>query len=1086
MKILRKIFLYSFIISVCTAFSQTESEPELRVQIGHNGNINSVTFSSDRKLILSASSDRTLKLWETATGRLVRTFEGHEAQVTAAAFSSDGMTAVSGGEDKSVLLWEILTGKILKKFEGSENGISSVCYSPDGKEIAASEGYNIRIWNINTGELIRTVTGHTSTISKISFSQNGRYLLSAAHRELKLWNAVTGELIKDYEKNSYGYLSPSFSPDGKFFVTGGGDRIIRIWDTESGKILKTFEGHESRVTSTVFTPDGKNILSGSDDRTIILWDINSGQKLNSFNAHNDDIRAMDFSFDGEYVISCSANEIMLSETESGRLIRIFEGHTASFLSCSFTPDGKYILTGCSDNTLKLRETATGKLINSFEGHSELVKSSAVSPDGKYAVSGSGDNTVKLWDLASAKLLKTFEGHENLVTAVAFSPDGKKIISGSWDNTIKIWNIESGKLIKSIEDHNWYVTSAVFSPDGKLIASGGFDNTARIRDAETGKLIKLFEYSDRINSVEFSPDGKLLLIAARNNEVLIWDYEKNNLPKVFSGHEDNVNSAVFINNGKEIISCSDDKTIRIWDTKSGINTKILNGHSARVMCAAGSPDGKYAISGSADNKLKLWNLKTGNELANFISFYNNDFISVTPENYYLCSKNGAKVIAFVIGNRAFPPEQFDLQYNRPDIVLEKIGSAPKELIEAYKNAYEKRLKKMNFNENMFNKDFHIPEIKLLSNKIPISTEKKNFSLSVKANDSRYNLDRINITINDVPIPGSAGTDLRTENTKTAEREINLELCNRTNKIQVSVLNEKGAESLKESFEINYEGKISKPDLYIVTVGASEYSDSKYNLKYAAKDASDLMSTMLTKKDKYNKINTFALSDKEVTKENILKIKDFLMKSGVDDEVIIFIAGHGLLNKNYDYYFATSDIDFMNPETKGVTFTELENLLDGIPARQKVLFMDTCHSGEIDREEIKEITKKKTESGEVTFRDIGESEYESNNESIKKLGIKNTTSLLQEMFTDLRKGSGAIVIASSGGMEFAWEGGAFKNGLFTHCLIEGLKTGKADLNNNGEITISELKEYITDKVEKLTGGMQRPTSRRENYEFDFVIW
>lgn len=1086
MKIIRIIFFISLLAYTGTAFAQSESEPELRVQIGHNGNINYVTFSSDRKLVLSASSDRTLKLWETATGRLVRTLEGHDAQVTAAAFSSDGITAVSGGEDKSVILWEVLTGKILKKFEGSENGISSVCFSPDGKEIAASEGYNIRIWNINSGELIRTLTGHTSTISKISFSPDGRYILSAAHRELKLWNALKGELIKDYEKNSYGYLSPSFSPNGKFFVTGGGDRVIRIWETESGKTVKTFEGHESRVTSTAFTPDGKNILSGSDDRTIILWDINSGQKLNSFNAHNDDIRAMDFSSDGEYVISCSATEIMLSETESGRLIRTFEGHTASFLSCSFTPDGKYILSGCSDNTLKLWETATGKLINSYEGHTELVKSTAISHDGKYALSGSGDNTVKLWDIASAKLLKTFYGHDNLVTSVAFSPDGKKIISGSWDNTIKIWDIESGKIIKSIEDHNWYVTSVAFSPDGKLIASGSFDNTVRIRDAETGKLIKIFEHSDRINSVEFSPEGKTILIATRDNNVLTWDYEKNNYPKVFAGHEDNVNYAVFINNGKEIISCSDDKTIRTWDANSGVNTKIFTGHSARVICTAGSPDGKYAVSGSADNKLKLWNLKTGNELANFISFHNKDFISVTPENYYLCSKNGVKVIAFVIGNRAYPPEQFDLQYNRPDIVLEKIGSAPKELIDAYKNAYEKRLKKLDFNENMFNKDFHIPEIKLINEKIPISTEQKNFSFGIKVEDSKYSLDRINVILNDVPIPSSAGTDLRTENTKKTQREITLELCNRINRIQVSVLNEKGAESLKESFVINYEGNISKPDLYIVTVGASEYSDSKYNLKYAAKDASDLMSTMLTKKDKYNKINTFALSDKEVKKENILKIKDFLMKSGVDDEVIIFIAGHGLLNKNYDYYFATSDIDFKNPEARGVTFAEIESILDGIPARQKILFMDTCHSGEVDREEIKEIKKKKTESGEVTFRDIGESEYESNNESIKKLGIKNTTSLLQEMFTDLRKGSGAIVIASSGGMEFAWEGGAFKNGLFTHCLIEGLKTGDADLNHNGEITISELKEYVADKVEKLTNGLQKPTSRRENYEFDFVIW
>ncbi|MBI5403743.1 MAG: caspase family protein [Ignavibacteriae bacterium] len=1081
-----KIFFILFIIASRYSSAQSEQVPELRVQIGHGGNINDVTFSPDRKLVLSASSDWTLKLWETATGRLVRTFVGHDEKVNSVCFSPDGNLAVSGSEDKTAILWEVMTGKILKKFENGENPVSSVSFSPDGKIFASSNSYNIMFFNVSSGELIRTLTGHTSAISRIRFSPDGKSLISSANRELKLWDVQTGELKKDFEKNSYGYLSPSFSPDGKFIVTGGGDRIIRIRDIESGKIIKSFEGHESRVTAAVFTPDGSRVLTGSDDSKIILWDINSGEKIISFDAHNDDIRAISFSFDGQYVISCSATEIMLSETETGRFIRTFEGHTATFLSCSFTPDGKYILTGCGDNTLKLWETSTGKLVSTLEGHTQLVRCAAISPDGKYAVSGSGDNTVKFWDLATAKPVNTLEGHDNLVTSVAFSPDGKKIISGSWDNTVLLWDAKIGRLTQSLEGHKWFVTSVAFSPDGRYFASGSFDNTARIYSADSFKQVKIFEYSDKINSVEFSPDGEDLLMTGGNNTIIIWNFMSDKYPKIIEGHNDYISSAVYTKDGKQILTCSEDKTLKIWNTKSGQNTKTLSGHTARVICTAVSPDGNYAASGSADNRLKLWNLNTGNELVNCISYYNRDYIAVTPDNYYHCSKNGVRVIAYVIGNRAYPPEQFDLQYNRPDIVLANIGLAPKELIDAYRNAYRKRLKKMNFNEEMFNTDFHIPELKLTDEKIPVSTEEKYFSFKVKAEDSRYRLDRLNVLLNDVPVPSSAGTDLRSENTNSATREISIELCNRKNRIQVSVLNEKGAESLKESFEINYEGKLIKPDLYIVTIGASEYADAKYRLKYAAKDAGDIADLLIARKEKYNNVNTFTLLDKEVTRENIIRIKDFLMKSKVDDEVIVFIAGHGLLNKNYDYYFATSDIDFKNPESRGVTFEEIEDLLDGIPAKKKVLFMDTCHSGEVDKEEIKEIKKIKTETGDVSFRNIGDSEYETKDENIKKLGIKNTTRLLQDMFTDLRRGSGAVVISSAGGLEFAWEGGEFKNGLFTYCLLEGLKTGNADLNHDGEIIISELKEYVTDKVEKLTKGMQKPTSRRENYEFDFVIW
>jgi hypothetical protein len=95
-------------------------------------------------------------------------------------------------------------------------------------------------------------------------------------------------------------------------------------------------------------------------------------------------------------------------------------------------------------------------------------------------------------------------------------------------------------------------------------------------------------------------------------------------------------------------------------------------------------------------------------------------------------------------------------------------------------------------------------------------------------------------------------------------------------------------------------------------------------------------------------------------------------------------------------------------------------------------------------------------------------------------------MQESFANLSKGNGAVVISAVGGLEYAYEGPDWKNGVFTYCVRKGLEGKEADLNKDKVITISELKEYLNMQVEKLTKGKQKPTSRSENLENDWKVW
>ena len=128
-----------------------------------------------------------------------------------------------------------------------------------------------------------------------------------------------------------------------------------------------------------------------------------------------------------------------------------------------------------------------------------------------------------------------------------------------------------------------------------------------------------------------------------------------------------------------------------------------------------------------NRMDCYDIERKADLCSIFLIDSSNFLILTPSHYYACSKGGYGGVAFRIGNQVYPFQQFDLQFNRPDIVLERIALAPQELIKSYRKAYEKRLKKMNFKEEMFNQDFHLPSIKILTQNLPFLTEKKVYHL-----------------------------------------------------------------------------------------------------------------------------------------------------------------------------------------------------------------------------------------------------------------------------------------------------------------------------------------------------------------------
>lgn len=920
--------------------------------------------------------------------------------------------------------------------------IQTLDVSADQKYALTSDGRTIALWNLERRRILKLITQPNRDVRF--------HPLHASWMMVRPVNGFDGAGLADQGDEAVYYTYDLFTGKrlgvrkGKdllarnlqtdLFLLERREGVVRIRSRKTGAVIGVLDGHQGLSAARIALNDTDSLLMQSGLRPLI-WDLKNARFLRRIPYVDFLKKDSTLYFRDDYTVPLPRSQVYKIRRND------FQYGYRSFYEGFFTDRDEILLGGYNANIT--RWSVDGRLLGCIPTDGAPVFSFADNGRWRVAATYGGLNMGPM-------------------------PDGRLTDCRAFNEASRY------KLL--------YQISPVFRRD--FFVTGGDDGDllmGRLGSPDFRKRLLFVDMPPMCYDVDASEQTILLSgELARLQEVPI-DRPEANLCYNTSAFKGARTDCCLYLDREWIAAGSNDGVVGFWKRGVGDPQQVVLAHRNGVADLKLTHDGKWLISADLGGMLRVWDAATRTPIADFHHLgVEDDYVVITPDNYYKASKGAYDKIHFVRGMQVLSFEQFDLVYNRPDIVLQRLGQ-PESKTRLYRLAWQKRLRRMGYTEAMLSGEIHAPELTVTNRQsVPASTAQRTITLAVRAEDSKYGVSRLFVSLNGVPLYGRRGLDLGGE-ASVCERSLELDLCRGNNRIDLSCMNDKGVESYREQIEVYCEAEPVRPRLFLAAVGVSRYARPGFDLNYAAKDAADFAGMMKRVcGERFASVETMVLTDEAFSVESLPQLRRFFGEAGRDDVVMLFYAGHGVLNRDLDYFLGTYALDFEAPERRGVSYEAFESCLEATQSVHRFCFVDACHSGELDKEDYLADNVVVRPVGKLVFRNAGQGLRE-----IEGVGLSEVRTLFNELFVDVRWGVGATVLSSAGGMEVALEGSDWKNGLFTWCLKRGILQYAADLNDDGKVSMGELTEYVSREVNRLSDGLQTPGVRQVNRLQDYVI-
>jgi len=673
-----------------------------------------------------------------------------------------------------------------------------------------------------------------------------------------------------------------------------------------------------------------------------------------------------------------------------------------------------------------------------------------------------------------------------ITSFSFFENDRFCMLGGSNGSIACWNVQQRKLVyhkKNIGGNSKPLSSLLMRPGTNRMLVFSSKIKPLLINTNDGAVIDSVNLSE-LDHAAFVKDKLFFTTKGK-----VYYIDSTHLQPVFIStiHSDNGNYFRDLKSSakRNFLYLLSDSTCSVLNTTSlqVVNRFFIEGKN--LITLAVSADDSLVVAGSINGEFAIYKTGTGKMVGKVFLPTPNEAILTDDEGHYMASKEILSSVVFNQGYKFYSYDQFDMQLNQPHRVLASLGIADTTTIQAYQKAYDKRLQRNGIQSGIASPS-KMPNIIILNRaSFRPTTTNEFYTVEVQCYDNRYKITALKIFVNDVPFIDSTAWTMSDSSSNIFTIKIPLTTGN--NKIKIYCINQPGFSSSKEVFDVFCLSKNQKQSTWFIGLGVNNYKDRSNDLTYSVKDIRDMAKNF---KKIYPDIIIDTLINNQVTLENIELLKSRLKKVKVTDRIIMAVTGHGLLSDSLDFYYATYDINFKNPSVRGLKYDDLENILNSTAARQRLLLIDACHSGMLDKETVfknegnffdKDTISEKVKAKNVRGLIVNQKQ---------KLSDANSFNLMQNLFADFSNDNGIIVISAAGGLEYAFESDKWRNGVFTYCILKGLIEKEADLekyggNDDGKISVQELMRYVSFKVPSLTGGKQQPASRRENIDFDWIV-